>query len=433
MSKRMRQSMFSIRTMKSKRALIFSAILALKIALSAATPLSPDFTYTPLLIFTDSQAMAYAPWRYVERVLVDLWKVLPIDHPNIVGNWDRKPFSVHPSHYLLTIMLKLPTIFSDVALTFALHRAVLMLTKSRSKAWRAAMIWFANPYVIFAAHMWGSFDTPAILLYFLSVLFLATRRTVFSCLSIISAIALRLQAFLLAPLLAIYSFSESKSRINGVALLLSTLAGLLGYFSWLHISGIGIETSLLYLNPLTTSLDEFILAITTYHRRPLGLATVSIIAFYMLVIAIKRRFDTKSLFEMNLVVLGLLLAFTYWPPPYLLWIIPFVIVSSASENSYLMLKSIIFITLSWSVLSFAKTITADGGSLFFIPILTNEMEYTSRFLTALGQNPIVTVSLIPLLRSAISAVLLTYVGKLLLRHLRTSNRTPENSPANSTN
>jgi len=130
--------------------------------------------------------------------------------------------------FSFNILVKLPLIVSDLAVTFLIYKAIAD-TNSDARSLRAAvLLWYINPFTVAISSGWGMFDTlPA--LFVTLALYLLTKKPTKSNLGTVSiwiSVALKLYALALLPATCLYMRAK-KERVALRVLLISIVSAAL--------------------------------------------------------------------------------------------------------------------------------------------------------------------------------------------------------------
>lgn len=118
---------------------------------------------------------------------------------------------------LFNSVLKTAFLISDVLITVLLYKTVLEITKNKSLAEKAALIWFLNPFVIWISAGWGMWDTLPALFSLACFYFLLKKRYALSAVSLSLGVATKLYPVLfLVPVtfFLLHSSPNGENRKN---------------------------------------------------------------------------------------------------------------------------------------------------------------------------------------------------------------------------
>jgi len=355
--------------------------LIVKAAISAVTVFSNDWLGVSLAAAEGNTGIhgSYLVWFLLFRMIFLSWLALPIDHPNLSGSLGFWYYNPTPSVTLLVLMLKVPAIVADALSGFLVYRIVLMGTNSRKNAYRGFKIWFYNPLVLLLGEMFGSADIIATMLVLVCVYYFLKERYLVSAIFLVLGTAFRTYPLLMLPILVVSLYQREERRrrnmsifltgvlapiaaaiiclvvIFGARFLFEIIAGqsdywfFLGYFIWLADTSHDVQIA-------TTIIMLVLVLLLIYSHKALRKGHLD-----------PSNKDNDVLSYLFLFYLALL-AFSYWHPQFLLWVIPFVTIDVGLRKSSMKLFVLFTLTAALGSLTYyGFYFSAWGNALFLIP------------------------------------------------------------------
>lgn len=106
-------------------------------------------------------------------------------------------------------VLKLPSIFADIVLSFLIYKQLIKVSSKRIAFWGASLCLF-NPVLIFNSAIWGAFDGLMTLFLFLSIKYLDQKKLVSSSIYFALSLLLKPQAIAIAPVFGLFVIKNFK-------------------------------------------------------------------------------------------------------------------------------------------------------------------------------------------------------------------------------
>lgn len=173
-------------------------------------------TYPPL----SNLIYAGAFWANENRIVLakinNIAGVIPTSFLIFLDKTDPDiPYLFNYGYFLI---LKLPVILADLAISLFIYRVVLEITKNRNKAWLGFLLYLFNPITIFLSGVWGQTESLVALPAILSFYFTYRRKFYLSFPLFFISLYLKPTWILLTPL---YLFSLYVYKPKGIILGLS--------------------------------------------------------------------------------------------------------------------------------------------------------------------------------------------------------------------
>lgn len=343
-----------------------------------------SFSYPPLWSYIEYPALRFASFFVSPQVFG-----LRLDSMNLMESWKLPPVVTSP---LFNIISKLPLIVADVLIGIIIYDVVRKL-KDEESAKLSFFLWFFNPLVVTIDSIHGQFDVlPALMTVLALCLF--CRRRYFACgIAIGIGSLFKIYPVFLAPLylFSIASFETDKS-LNVSNNISKILTGCLRFVAGMMV------TFLIFLLPLVnsnlvhdvfsrTSIIPTIGGLTLFNvaycpgfewllpfisaNATLVSMSLVILSFFMTIFISVVSFFRRSDFLRTMVLghiailLTTYLTSTTVNPQYMLWILPFLVLSYGLYRYNLIKLNV----LSVSSLVFLMGLS---GPLFFIyPLATH--------------------------------------------------------------
>jgi hypothetical protein len=280
-----------------------------------------SFDLRAIFLMATGQIQVWGPWTFVEGQMLSLWQLLTQTTSIPQVWWNSPPFSMPIALQFLSLMLRLPALVSDLAVGSVLY---LMVNKASSieHARFASLLWFLNPYTLFAVEILGVPDAAATLMVVFASLLIMHKRTVLSGIAFGGGVALKLFPLLLLPaFLILPSGVRDRGRRYGVLWVLFALLGSLAYLAW-AMPELRAPTG---YSPIAQPLDAFFTAL------PATKISISLAAFVIVCFWTYEFAKGRNLVISDLVLPILLIYFTFSDPypQYFTWALPFLILDVA--------------------------------------------------------------------------------------------------------
>jgi uncharacterized membrane protein len=302
---------------------------------------------------------------------------------------------------MISLLFRLPVFAFDLATAVVLYYTVKRLA-SPIEGRLASLVWFVNPFSMFAIELLGVPDVAATFLVILAFGFLVSQRPILSGVAIGLGVWAKFFPILLLPPLLLYAHVNGISRRNQVAVLCLALIGLAGYFSWIFPFGSYFMT---VYTPVTQPMP-FIAGISAVN----GSAFV-LIFFYCLLGLFARK--NKSLVAVLLPTFLIYYAVSNPYPQYLTWALPLMVIDIALVKRSRAALFAIFNTFAYAQWFFTSSgfLTPSGYSLLMIPLGGDVLPWYSRVVTTLLES-YSSILLLPLVSSVLYACFLVYAADL---------------------
>lgn len=406
---------------------IIVAVMTMKFLLALITPMSHDFYYTVRLAAGDIPAIIgtgfYAPIYLTMKGLLELWFLLPVDHPNPSGDWF---YSLTPGSVTLTGIFKAPLLLFDILTAWMLYRTAHGVFGSSDAGKRCVLLWLLNPLTTLTIEMFGAWDAVASFFVLLSVYYFVLDRYVKSSLALsIGAVAKFFPLFLFPVPLALLGRHGRRVQASYLAPVIaifgSLVAALVAVGSAAYVGGI---EKYLRLRGVARFLGA---AVPLY---AVGFLSLQIALAVFLVLWLARRSEQDGKQQIvygNIAYLSIFFALTFWNPQYLLWILPLLALyhgSTTRDDLVYWLTTILAII--WSLIAFGFYFSTWGSSFLFIPADNAMLKDGSLFLNSLfdayKSNGLVTL-FANIIRSMITG-LFAFYAYLTLKLLSTAAKRP---------
>lgn len=398
--------------------IILVAAYLVKAYAMTATPSSLELSYFITHILIPHSIEGATPYGLLLRGIVNLWKMLPVDHPAVASFWTESTFSPSFSAYLLVFLVKLPILIVDIIVGATIFWY--LRVRKPEAANFGLLLWALNPYVLVFNEMWGPVDLVPAALMFASVAMMQGKdRLGPSVASWILSVASKLFPLMILPAFLGINNIRSK-RVRLCVFLVSGAIGVTLYAYWLMAAGYQPWITLREQGIVTQYFDEFYMStiyVTTLYmegsNHVLGLGTVALIIVSVLILEKWPR-DPATLMDACIVILLTFFVFASWFPQFLLWVIPFLTVDIALRKRNILYTLVILSSATFiSIIGFYYYITSNWTAFFFIPADSQFLQSAMQILGNFAQSELVTELGGPLARSAFSVTCLVYVLRVI--------------------
>jgi hypothetical protein len=387
--------------------ILMSVAAAVKLLYSASAPASFDLQNMTGML---NPTFPNSPWIILEQQLFILWKLLTASTLTDPTKWWLTPPSkMPPDLLLLSLLFRLPVLLADVSVSIALYLVTMKVTRSAELSRLSSLVWFLNPYTLFAAELLGAPDVAVALLTVLTLLFLNYKRILLASLSLATAIGLKLYPLLLVPVIVLY-VREVKMRWSCTLLIiLSNIIGTIGYLSWLYPYTVAIFS--LDYTPVSQPLNLFTISFAPGQT---GLISVTLL---VLVIVYLSLWNFVHVAELSLTIIMTLFAYYLFSSPYpqyFIWVVPYLtldVVYIRRERAILLTSMMVFLFSIWFIISHG--FAAPSGYSLLYPIIGNSVS-TEQFVD-FTSSAITTTLLLPLLNAGLYATILIYTLDITVR------------------
>jgi hypothetical protein len=407
-------------------AIILSLIFIVKIVLATVTVLGFDYAQYTVSAVSKYHDVSWSPWILLVQAIYYLWLRLPIAHGDVVTAITLKPNLLMLSDYLLAALIKTPLLIADFLTGVIIYKLTRRLGSSEDVARKAALLWFANPFVTLLGEMWGSIDMILICLTLASVALTFWGRRIAAALPLAFAVALRLSPIVAWLGILVWAIRNPKGNRGTLCLALAGPLGVVGYLYWLSQGSVGAILDMqlwtilgfvpkppisLDYNPVTQAYLPYV-AVQTFGY--VGLTLIAVLAIYFLAM------ETWPMGKWSLVSLisaGLLVTYglAVWPATALLWILPYLTlwhIRNPGKRAYFIIFSI---AVAASLLVFnGREITSNGLSLLFV---ARQIVPSGNQLVAALQYGTTLAPAFQQMRSLIVGFTLAYAAMIYLRGL----------------
>jgi len=288
---------------------------------------------------------------------------------------------------LFNFISKIPFLISDIIIALLLYKLVGEYTGKKPLAQTAALLWFVNPLVIWISASWGMWDTLPALFSLAAMYLIIKQRFALSAVSLSLGIAAKLYpAVFLVPLIFyLYKTSNPNLRLKNLGVFTSAFAAssLLLFLPYLGTatsiiadffllgSGGSVET-IIPLGPFSFGLTYWSIAghLNLGSGGALFVSVASLVLFVAVLLLVYWH-SSKFSFEspvsdlstaMLFCVAALLLSYRIVCEPWVIWVIPFLIILCVTGR----LRKNLF----WGLSAFALLYAVLNCPLpfFFLPL-----------------------------------------------------------------
>jgi len=235
-------------------------------------------TYPPL------SSLMYAGINWLYRhfyILVEIRNVIPVIPPSFLISFSeivpKDPFMYWYGYYLL---LKLPAIIADLAISLLIYKIIIDVTRDRKKALIGLIVYLFNPITIFLSGVWGQTESLVAFFGFLAFVLAFYKKTALSIPAFLISLYIKPIWIVLVPLylFLLYLYRPKFSQLFlGIVLALTIVV-----ISTIPFSGkeiIGFTKSIVVGNMLPTV-------------KGTARASVSAFNFHTIFLKIDRSFDS---------------------------------------------------------------------------------------------------------------------------------------------
>ena len=364
---------------------LVSVVAVLKLVYSAIAPAS--FDLGEIASFRAYQ-VPVGPWIFLYPPLYLPWA----SNATLVHAWVAAPPTLSSNFMVLSVLFRLPILALDIATMIPLYYIGKRLSSSTNGK-LASLIWFLNPYSLFAIEYLGVPDVVVTFLTLVAFYMLISRRPLLSGVFLGFGIWIKFYPILLLPAFLLFASAYGGSRKHNAAILCFGLIGLVGYLAWVFPPQFVLESLATY-TPVT-QLVPFIGDSGSWFNGP----SLIMILFYCLLGLFAKRAKTA----LGTLLLTLLVYYAFsvtnpYPNPYpqeLVWAMPFMALDIALVNRSRALIYALTYALAFSQWFF----------VFLVPYRGPISSYS--FLH------IVTQLALPLVSSALFACILVYAAEIV--------------------
>ena len=342
---------------------LFIVVAGIKLAFSALVPASYELQSFPVSGFSAS------PWVALENGLFEAWKMLTGSNVSYAAWSTTTPPAMQGDLRLLSLFLRLPGFICDILMSAALYFTVCKITVSRESARLTSLIWFMNPFTLFAVELIGVPDILVALLTLVSLLCLLRQKPILSVIILFCAIGLKLYPILILPALLLYLHKYSpEKRLQELWMTLCGPLGVVAYLIWFSQGASLTVAEFTNYTPISQPLS--LLGIFS-SSVPLSVAMAALVVVYFLALYFGED-SNPSGYIIHLVTVVLLTYFVFseFHAQYFIWVLPFITLDVALFGRRRLLLLVVFqlsVFLAWFITS-AGLATPSGYSLLLFPI-----------------------------------------------------------------
>jgi hypothetical protein len=362
------------------------------------------------------------PWVTLEAGIYHFWRSVTLSNAKASDWWSAPPGNMPSTLQLLSLLLRLPSFIFDVAIAITLYFVVTKHASPREGRY-ASLLWFLNPYTLFAVEMLGVPDVAALFLTVLAVALLHRQRIILAGLFLAAGIAIKLYPILLIPPVLLYCKRRLEIRRRSeLALMLLSLLGLAVYLTW-GFQGIPAAALLTEYTPVTQPFSELFVYIMGTGISP---AAIALIVVYFAIWLLAR---VRQIADVILPVFLVYYAFSNPHPQYYVWALPFLILDIVLvERRHLNLLTATYaLVLLYWFLSSAGFPTPSGYSLLFFPLQGQNLPWYSQAIKSFLASSANSYLLMPLLYPVLAAVIFIYALEIVRYWFR--SETGESQPS----
>ena len=346
-------------------------IAAVVFKLTAAALVPSSFELQEIVLMAIGREGGGGPWVAIENEMVLLWMWLT-SSTNLPIDWARTvPFvKLNGDISLLLVLTRLPAFLTDVATTLVLY-LVVRSSSSAERARLAVLVWFLNPYTIFAVELLAVPDILAAFMTLVATVLALSRKSVFSGVLLGAGIALKLYPVLLVPVFLIVCLPMVRRKwLFTIEYAAFIGLGLLGYFSWASAAGALPISALTTYGPTLQPMDSIF---NTFPGARISLVTVVLVVTYAaMYLGARRR-------QLNLAIVVLATLLIYFSfsdpyPQYFLWPLPFLVIDLAcSKRRGVLLTTLVGLQLvDWFFVS-DGFLTPSGYSMLLFALKSQNL------------------------------------------------------------
>ena len=342
---------------------LFAVAAAIKLILSALVPASYELETLQYYGFYAS------PWVVLEGGLFEIWRFLTSSTISLEV-WSRiSPWAMQGDLRLLSLLLRLPAFASDIMVAVVLYLAAAKFTGNPQFGRLSSLIWFLNPFTLFAAELLAVPDVLVALLTLVSMFYLIRKKTLFSSVILFCAIALKLYPVILLPAILIYMHRYSgMKRRSQLRPIVCGFLGVVAYLSWL-LQGSKLTVSLF---TTYTPVSQPLAVLGPFSSNiPLSVAMGGLTVVYFLAWYFADDLSsTRYLVHLFSVVLLTYFIFSDFFAQYFIWVLPFITldITLFSRRRFALLAVLLLFLFGTWFLNSGAFLTPSGYSLLLIPL-----------------------------------------------------------------
>ena len=369
-----------------------AVISVVKLCLSAIVPAS--FDLRDIILLSGTGQAPIGPWLVLYP---PLYNQTASSFVQLEGWWLALPLTAGFSMQVTSLLFRLPIFALDLATAVALYFAGKTMA-SPIKGRLASLVWFANPYSVFAIELLGVPDILATFLMIVAVILLTSRKPLLSGMLLGLSVWVKFFPILLLPPILAFAHVYGVAWKQKIAILCLSLIGLFGYWLWIQQSSYSYLTS---YTPVTQPLPFLG-----------GLSGISgsgflLVFFYCLAGLFAGR--AKNLITVFLPTLLVYYAISNPAPAYLIWAAPLMALDIALVKRSRFWLFVVFYALAFAQWFFTSSafLTPSGYSLLMIPLAENNPSWYVLAITTLLESYSVAL-LLPLVSSTFFACVVIY-------------------------
>lgn len=383
---------------------LFAVAAAVKLSLSALAPASFELQSWQFFGFDAS------PWVVIEESLFDIWRILTSSTVSLNLWSSTAPWSMQGDLRLLSLLLRLPAFAFDVLMAVVVYLAAAKFTGNSNVGRLGSLIWFLNPFTLFAAELLAVPDVLVALLTLVSMLYLVREKTLLSSVFLFCAIGLKLYPIILLPAILIYmhKYTLTNRRYHLIPVICGFL-GVVAYLSWLLR---GAKLTVLYFTTYTPISQPFAVLGVFSSNIPLSVAMAALVVVYFIAWYFAADSSSTSyLIHLFSVVLLTYFLFSDFFAQYFIWVLPFITLDITLFNRRrlgLLVVFLFFLFSAWFINS-GGFLTPSGYSLLLIPLEGPGLPSYSIAILKFLQSEVTKFVLLSLTEDAMYAFALVYI------------------------
>lgn len=396
----------------TRGAIIFAVAVVVKTGFILVTPLSSDFVniaygFAPAFPFSSIFATSIAgggPWITTMNIFYRLWQAAPVDHPTVLQIFPgmiNYPSASNPIFYflgtpgatLLLLISKSLLLFFDLGIGFLVYAIVLRYSHDEKISLASFAIWLLNPLSNLTGVLWGGVDLIVTFFLLLSIYLIETRRSLPAAVSYGISIGTKLFPIILLPLMVYISMQqpknpESNKRFGiGSSSLFVLVTSLILVLMILPSLVLGRVSSPIPELGRSPDFTFFYGPIFNVIGIQIGLTPALYVLFLFVIIM---GSSGKKLDSLKVLTLGLLVlfAFSRLQPQFMIWLLPFLLISSASLKQIRLFLLFVLVVLAFDLYYFGYYFMTWGNSFFFYPTANAQLHNLANFLATLSYQPL---------------------------------------------
>lgn len=396
------------------------AVSVVKLLISAVAPASMDLRDTVQYVIL-ANPIPFGPWMTLDSYLFSLWQFIT-STPIVPGQWwNTPPPAMSANLQLLSLLFRLPPFIFDLAIAIVLYFSVAR-QHSVGLGRLACLLWYVNPYTLFAVELLGVPDVAAAFFTLCAIIALVRGRTVIGSVSLALGIALKLYPILLLPPILIYLHRKIGTPISRrIIIVAAALVGLAAYVSWVFPSGVA-NLFLYEYSPVTQTLSLYIPYQPTGVR--VSAATLFLVLLYF---AIWRFANSSNITDFILPVFLTYFTFTLLYPQYVIWALPFLTLDIVlvKRRRVLLLGLLLTCCFAYWFIRSLAFLTPSGYSLLLFPLSGNNLPWYLQALNSFLKANAVGVVVLPVIEATLYGITFIYALEVIRGWFTTTLSNPE--------